>query len=328
MELDSAYSEKFNIELSNFQNLENVHALPHIYHYWSQKYFLPKIKALGFESLVGFFIHYLAEGCHRREGTTSKILSLGSGNCDFELNLAGQLREQNTSNFHFVCLEMNGAMLERGAALAAASNLTEHFSFIECDLNSWRGKEQFDSILAVHSLHHVVALEGLFDEVHRCLAEEGTFLIHDMIGRNGHMRWPEALQVVQDFWKELPHAQKYNYQLRRFEEEYENWDCSTEGFEGVRAQEILPELIKRFEFDCFLGFSNVADIFVDRCFGPNFNPDNESDLRFIDRVAEKDDALIESGEIKPTHMMAALRTRGVTAKTYKHLTPGFCVRWP
>lgn len=328
MEQSSTYSEKFQTELSNFQNLENVHALPAIHHYWSAKYMLPKIQALGFESQEQFFLHYLSEGCNRRPQGISKIVSLGAGNCDFELGLAQRLRDRSISNFHFLCLEMNASMLERGAASAAASGLTPNFSFAECDLNAWKGEEQFDSILAIHSLHHVVALEALFDEVYRSLTQEGTFLVHDMIGRNGHMRWPEALEVVQSFWKELPQAQTYNHQLKRFEKEYENWDCSTEGFEGVRAQDILPELIKRFKFDCFLGFANVIDIFVDRCFGHNFDSNNQADLRFIDRVAEKDDALIESGEVKPTHMIAALKTRGVARRTYKHLTPEFCVRWP
>ncbi len=28
----------------------------------------------------------------------------------------------------------------------------------------------------------------------------GRFIVSDMIGRNGHMRWPEALAIVQEFW--------------------------------------------------------------------------------------------------------------------------------
>ena len=328
MDQSSAYSEKFNAELSRFENVEKVHALPDIFHYWSGKYLLPKLRALGFDSLLGFFIHYISESCNRRKGDISEIVSLGAGNSDFEVDLARRLREAGTHNFHFVCLEMNGSMLERGKILAASSGLLEHFSFTECDLNNWTTEHEFDSILAIHSLHHVVALEKLFDEIHHRLSDNGAFLINDMIGRNGHMRWPEALDVVQAFWKELPHSKKYNHQLKRFEDEFVNWDCSTEGFEGIRAQDILPELIRRFEFDCFLGFSNVMDIFVDRSFGHNFDPKNESDLAFIDRIAMTDDALLESGKIKPTHMIAALKKQGAALKTHKHLTPEFCVRRP
>ena len=81
------------------------------------------------------------------------------------------------------------------------------------------------------------------------------------------MRWPEALFQVNELWRELPERYHHNRQLRRMEPEYENWDCSKEGFEGIRAQDVLPELLKRFHFKLFVGFGNVVDIFVDRSFG-------------------------------------------------------------
>jgi SAM-dependent methyltransferase len=273
-------------------------------------------------------VRYISNSCNRRKADTSRIVSLGSGNSDFEVDLARRLRESGTNNFHFVCIEMNGPMLERGRSWRLRGVYRNIFPLWNAISTIGKPNTNSISILAIHSLHHVVALEKLFDEVHRSLSDDGAFLINDMIGRNGHLRWPEALQVIQAFWKGLPHSKKYNHQLKRFEDEFVNWDCSTEGFEGIRAQDILPELIKRFEFDCFLGFANVIDIFVDRSFGHNFNPKKESDIAFIDRVAMTDDALIESGKIKPTHMIAALKKQGAVLKTYKHLTPEFCVRPP
>ena len=58
-------------------------------------------------------------------------------------------------------------------------------------------------------------------------------------------------------------------------------------------------------------------------FGHNFDPKNEADLRFIDRVAERDDALIESGEIKPTHMLAALKRGAGRAESINILPRNF-----
>jgi len=100
-------------------------------------------------------------------------------------------------------------------------------------------------------------------------------LIHDMIGRNCHQRWPEALKEVHRFWKELPTEYRYNRQLNRHEELYDNWDCSIEGFEGICAQDILPLLLERFDFHLFIGFANVVYLFIDRGFGHNFNADQE-----------------------------------------------------
>ena len=56
---------------------------------------------------------------------------------------------------------------------------------------------QYQIVMANQALHHFVELEMLFDKVFQVLAVDGFFLTDDMIGRNGHMRWPEALEHFQ-----------------------------------------------------------------------------------------------------------------------------------
>jgi hypothetical protein len=125
----------------------------------------------------------------------------------------------------------------------------------------------------------------------------------------------------------MPERYKYNHALKRFEGKYENWDCSTDGFEGIRAQDVLPLLRRYFEFEMFLGYGNLIDIFVDRAFGHNFDPASQEDQRFIDKVALLDDQLIESGELKPTHIIAVMGNAQVeNPRVYRHLTPEFCTR--
>jgi SAM-dependent methyltransferase len=186
--------------------------------------------------------------------------------------------------------------------------------------------------MANQSLHHVSNLEGLFAAIETGLTPKGRFITSDMIGRNGHQRWPEALAIVQEFWKELPSERRYNLQLRRNEQSFLDWDCSIAGFEGIRAQDILPLLIERFGFEFFLGFGNVIDPFIDRSFGHHFNADSTEDQAFIDRVHERDEAEILAGRITPTHMMAVLRRRSEPhdemrkTEIWKHLSPAFCLR--
>ena len=241
--------------------------------------------------------------------------------------LAESLVAKGVDNFSFDCLDLNPNMLERGRQVVVEHHLSDKFGFIETDINGWRPQSRYQIVIANQSLHHFLDLEVLFDKVHMVLDERGFFLTSDMIGRNGHMRWPEALEIVSALWVTLDERHKWNHQLKRFEEQYENWDCSTEGFEGIRAQDILPLLIKKFGFECFLGFANLTDVFVDRNFGPNFDPDNPRDCSFIDFVAGLDDHLIETGRIKPTQMIAAMtKSQTQATRVYKHLTPEFCVR--
>jgi SAM-dependent methyltransferase len=318
-------------EARHFAGQEYVHDLPPIHHFWAERYLQPMCRQLGFEDVEGFFLEALAEriDCVARDGGEGRIASLGAGNGDLEVRLAGRLREQGRNAFVFDCLEVNPAMLERGRALAAAAGLTEQVRFVTADLNAWVPERPYAAVIANQSLHHVVGLEHLFDSVAAAIGSDGVFLVADMIGRNGHMRWPEARELVQAFWEELPRAYRYNLQLHRHERRFKDWDCSVEGFEGIRAQDILPLLVQRFGFDLFLAWGNLVDPFIDRAFGPHFDPARAWDRDFISRVHARDEEELQAGRITPTHMIAVLRTnRGAVPRVRGALSPAACVRRP
>lgn len=324
-----SYESKVDQEIRNYRDVAKVHDLPPIFHYWSNKFLRPKFETLGFSSPDDFYLGYATQIARSNPESTCTILSLGAGNCDTEVGLAEALAACNIQNFVIECLDLNPQMLDRGGQLARERNLTSHFVFTEGDINSWDAQNPYDVIIANQSLHHMVELELLFEKAHGCLGENGFFLTNDMIGRNGHMRWPEALELVQAFWTLLDEKQKWNCALKRQEQVYENWDCSLEGFEGVRSQDILPLLVDKFHFDCFVGFANTINIFVDRAFGPNFDVSKPKDCYFIDFVSQLDDYFIETGKLKPTQMVAAMtKTARSPTRVYKHLTPEFCIRDP
>jgi SAM-dependent methyltransferase len=322
------HEQRVQAELSQFTAIEHVHDLPPIALYWANTYLIPILQPFGFSNSIEMFRTYIARACRERHDTCL-ILSIGAGDCAPEINVAQWLIENDIRNFTFECLDLNSAVLERARRHVTDKNLSDHFTFGTFDVNGWNFKQQYDIILAIQCLHHFVELELLFDKIHRALRDNGFLLTDDMIGRNGHQRWPEALEFVHSFWKELPPRYTYNHSLKRFEKEYENWDCSSEGFEGIRAQDILPLLTRKFHFDLFIGFGNIVDLFVDRAFGPNFDPAQEWDRDFIDRVHALDVREMESGHIKPTHMYAAMtKNPGAQRRFHKHLSPEFCIRHP
>ena len=323
---NSRYRSRVESERLAFENV-NVQDLPPILHHWSNKYLVPILAPLGFTDVIQCFREYMARACRSMPDETAQFLSVGAGTCASEINIAEWLRENSIANYSFTCLDINPNLLKKAKASAREKDLAAHFKFETFDINSWKLHRTYQAIVAFQSLHHFVELEVLFDKIHAALDPAGYFLADDMIGRNGHQRWPEALKFVNELWRELPDSYKFNRQLKRFEAQYENWDCSKEGFEGIRAQDILPLLVERFHFELFVGFGNIIDIFIDRGFGPNFNPDNEWDRAFIDRVHALDVEEIESGRIKPTHMIAAMTTQPVAQpRIYKHLSPEFCIR--
>jgi SAM-dependent methyltransferase len=303
----NSYKHMLGKELEIYAEQVNVHELPEIHHYWTERILRPKIEAAGIPGFYEVFTTPIGKAAEKKE--TVRIASLGSGNCDFEIKIVEDLVKKNTGNFVMECFEINPHMLERGRGLAQKAGISEYMAFAEADLNRFEFKRHYDIFIANHSLHHILRLEHLFDQVRENMEEGASFVINDVIGRNGHMLWPEALEKVQHLWEILPAEYKYNHQSKTREKVFFNADCSGESFEGIRAQDILPELLKRFHFEVFIGFANISRVFADRAFGHNFRKDRAFDKAFMDFVIELDELLIKQGSLKPTQMMAWLRKR-------------------
>ncbi|HET9033446.1 MAG TPA: class I SAM-dependent methyltransferase, partial [Dokdonella sp.] len=278
-----------------------------------------------------FFARFLEQTIRDGENQFHRFASVGCGNCDTEIRVAQLLVNRGFSHFTIDCLDINSPMLERGRSAAMEANLEQHIRPQLTDFNTWQPEPAtYSAILANQSLHHVAELETLFSTIEFALSPDGRFLTSDMIGRNGHMRWPEAMAIIHEYWRELPQASRWNRQLQRHEELLEYWDCSNEGFEGIRAQDILPLLIERFDFELFLPYGNLIDPFIDRSFGGNFNPKLPEDRDLIDRIHARDTAEILAGTITPTHLIAVMRKRPFEGKCLHPpgLTPTGCVRNP
>jgi hypothetical protein len=324
------YDSLVEAEKKQYDDREIVHDLPPIFHYWSRTHLQPLLEGFGFGDPDQLFALAFERAHVDSPAQSSRFISLGSGNCDTEVRVARMLLERGVSDFAIECLDINESMLERGAKAIQEASLGSHVIPIHTDLNGWRPDRLYEGVMANQSLHHTLSLEQVFEAVEEALPTHGRFVTSDMIGRNGHLRWPEALEIVEEFWEELPLHYRFNVQLRRQETTFQDWDCSQNSFEGIRAQDILPMLIESFDFEIFVPFANVIDPFIDRSFGSHFRPEDAWDRDFIDRVHARDEREIIAGNITPTHMFAVLRKRPFRGEPLHRgpLAPEFCVRRP
>jgi len=302
----SSYDDRLKLEQGRFDAEVDVHDLPDIFHYWSNKYLGPMLAPFGLAGFNDFFVKEIAKANPDR-ARPLRLVGVGSGDCAVELDVARSLLGLGYSQLSLVCTDISAGALERGRGSVRGTELEGRVSFLAHDINRGLPPGEFDAVIANQSLHHVVGLEVLFDSIRERLAGGGIFLVSDIIGRNGHQRWPEARRLLEPFWAELPDTHKYHVQLKRLEREFLDWDCSKEGFEGIRAQDVLPELLKRFHASFFLAWGNIIDVFIDRGFGHHFRAQGEWELRFIDRVQEADAAAIAAGTISPTHLLACFQ---------------------
>ena len=326
---NSLDKSRVEAELRQFTNVQKIHDLPPVQSYWSRNFVAPKFEALGFTGMWDFYVKSVLS-VRTRMGPAGRlrIASIGSGNCDIELTLAQKLIENGEINFEIECLELNPKMLERGASSAAEKGLSSFFRFTATDLTNWRPeKDSIGVFFANQSLHHILDLEGLFDLVQYAMSQPGCLLTGDMIGRNGHMLWPGALTVVRALWASIEESKRFNHRTQKIDLQYPNKDFSDQGFEGIRAQDILPLLVSRFHQEVFLGFNSISRPFISRAYGHNFDVNNEADCQFIRFVGNLDDSFIHEGFLKPTQCFATFRkVPSPNPVNYKHWTAAYCVR--
>jgi SAM-dependent methyltransferase len=300
------YDERIRSQLDQYKDVD-INELPDIFHYWSNRYLAPLlIDVFGESSIPGIYAQALNEAIDTT-GNTS-VASLGPGDAWLEVDIARRMNEMGRIEFTIELIELSDHLIDRAKDAAGQAGVLSHFKFTQCDINTWKSDSCYAAIIANQSLHHFVGLEHILNSVASALDNQGIFASFDTIGRNGHMRWPEARIILQYFWSKLPEEYHFHHLLKRFESPlFLDWDCSGEGFEGIRAQDILPLLVERFSFTHFAGWGAITDVFTDRGFGHNFRPSSQFDCDFIDDVQAAEISLHKVGILKPTQMGAIMK---------------------
>lgn len=100
--------------------------------------------------------------------------------------------------------------------------------------------DAYDLIVSADTLHHVVNLEHIADQINRALAQEGWFFLHDFTGASG-FRFPEQQKRIFEAVYARERARRPDAALPDPEwKDVDNYDTSP--FEAVRAADIVGVL--------------------------------------------------------------------------------------
>jgi len=325
---DHSYTQRVKSEIAFFQNPQSDRALPKAFHYWTNKHLRPEVQRIyGVAGVVQTYARECTQAA--QETGLRRFLSIGVGSGDMEGDLAKTLLTSGMEDFRIDCMEIAPQLCEIGRQKAKKKGVEKYVSFIQADMNVWQPEtnSHYAAIIANEILHHVVELERLFDNLRHALAPAGKIVTRDVIGRNGHVCWPEVRTVVDQLWTILPKRCTFDQGGQRFYESYPDRDFSQSGFEGIRAQDILPLLIERFHFEKFIAFGGIIERFTGRAFGHLLRVDEEEgDRPLVDMLWLTNKLLIDNGTIKPTQLIATLRTDPCQPQCGFGWTPEWCVR--
>lgn len=215
-----------------------------------------------------------------------RILSLGSGYCGHELNIARRL----TSDYTILCSDLNEQLFASAQEVSQTEGL--NLEFVAADLNFFEIDAQgYDVIFAHASLHHVINLEHLFSRVNQGLVDGGVFHVIEVVGQDRKLIWDENEKYANALLDALPASVIGDLRIEAHEEE---------GMEGVRQSEILEHLHTFFDpvyemrHGAFIRFI-CTNPEITRCFDAA-SPERK---KLLDFLMAADDLAVQYGILRP-----------------------------
>jgi len=137
---------------------------------------------------------------HLAKKENQRLLSLGSGSCSHELELATYPQFQS-----ILCMDIAQNRLDRAAALAVEGKL-DNISFQCRDIHRTDlGEKVWDIILFNMSLHHFYQVRGLLEnKIKPALKPGGLLIINEYIGPDRLQYPPHQIKVINQALKTIP----------------------------------------------------------------------------------------------------------------------------
>jgi SAM-dependent methyltransferase len=227
-----------------------------------------------------------------------RVLTLGCGSGEFERGFAWY----NFSREH-EAVDISDGAIERAIHEARAAGLT-HVSYRVDDLNRIvLGSERYDVIFGISAVHHVAALERLYEQVSRALKPGGYFFMDEFIGPS-QFQWPDSqLAALNEQLRVMPSPLKRSVTrpgktkdpvTRPTVAEMTAVDPS----EAIRSAEIVPLVRMYFDVLEIKGQGgSLLHLLLEDIAG-NFNERNEGSIPYLRRLFDLEDRLISDGVLR------------------------------
>lgn len=140
------------------------------------------------------YIDYLINGS-LKEKSNLKLLSLGSGICNREIDLA----EHSSIFKEVICVDLAGNLLQIAAESASKKNVT-NIKFITKNIDEFEFKEnEFDIIFFKASLHHFDKIEKfLSGKIKHSLKPDGMLIINEFVGATRHQFSKKQINAINE----------------------------------------------------------------------------------------------------------------------------------
>jgi SAM-dependent methyltransferase len=260
-----------------------------------------------------------------------EILSLGSGYCGHELKLARSLSRPYTLR----CTDINENLFVKAKEAVRTESLSVEFEVADLNFIQLQPK-RYDLIFAHASIHHVINLEHLLDQVAQALTSHGIFQLVEVVGKDRTLIWDENQRMANALLAALPKritggllisdAAPAKGVLGRIKRDAKRAVkkiafvkplleglglIKVDGMEGIRQSEIVDQLRQRFTplFELRHG-AFMRRICKNPALAACFDPNNREALQFLEFLIDADEAAVNRGVLRPLEIWGIYRPRG------------------
>jgi SAM-dependent methyltransferase len=238
-----------------------------------------------------------------------RALTLGCGAGDAERGFAGY-------NF---CREHEAVDISAGAIAMAVAKAREagltHIRYRVDDLNGIvLSREHYDVVLGISSVHHVVALERLYEQVAQALKPGGYFFLDEFVGPS-QFQWTdlqlaavnEQIETLPEFLKRsVTNPPSTKQPVVRPTIAFMN---AADPSEAIRSAEIVPLLSSYFDVLEIKGQGgSLLHLLLEDIAG-NFSEHHAGSISYLRMLFEFEDRLIDAGVLRDDFAMIVARKR-------------------
>jgi SAM-dependent methyltransferase len=222
-----------------------------------------------------------------------------------------------------ICRSLHGIDISEKAIAAARDTAKKEdlpLTYEAADLNFVELPEKtFDLVVAQTSLHHILFLERIAEQIWHSLKNDGYLWIHDFIGETQGQYDPKRLSIINELLAILPEKFRENKINNRITREIRRPEPGTLGspFESIRSSEIIPIFEHWFTIEWKLEFN----AFVHLVAPPGTRTayvENDDTRALFELLLLLDNLCIEEGIVQPTggqYLMRPKPANEIPAKT-------------
>jgi hypothetical protein len=125
------YEARIRAQIAQYADPEGELKLPPIYHYWDVKHIRPRMCTVFAAADVMLLFVGCAAEAFRQPGASRRIVSLGAGECEYEITLIKKLLEMGETDFMLEALELSPLRSGRARERASKEGVDRYLTISE-----------------------------------------------------------------------------------------------------------------------------------------------------------------------------------------------------